>query len=433
MSLAAALSQRRALARPVLLTFASEAASVVSTVWVTRRIATAYPGAEVAAYLVLRQVLNWVLGVGLMGLNVSLPRALAAAPDPAARARRLAAALVVAAPVILLLLAAPAVAPGLLARVILHDAGAAALMAPACALIAANGLFGLGAAALQGLDRFGALALGRVVAFGVGPIAVAGLLGARVGLPRLLLAWSAATLAVDLAVGVVVLRALDCKTVFASDLPRGDIRTLARSLVGYGGPRMIGAIAQIATVALAPSLSLWCGADRSAAAALSVGAMFGVVLGPVRLALQPIGLTRLAAITRADEALRLVRDYVAASALAAVLLGAPLVALGPRVVALWLGPAMATRPTLLRAAVAAAVLHFFCYALEGVLDAHDPRHRRPAAQLLAALAFAALAAACALGRAGAAGVAVAQLLASVFQTVLYLRLCRPLSFARPLG
>ena len=64
----------RALGRPIALTFAAEAAATVATVWVTRRVAADYAAGEVAGYLVLRQVLNWVLGVGMLGLNVSLPR-----------------------------------------------------------------------------------------------------------------------------------------------------------------------------------------------------------------------------------------------------------------------------------------------------------------------------------------------------------------------
>src|SRR5207245_1768457 len=90
-------------ARPIALTFAGEAAATVATVWVTRQVAIAYSPLEVAGYLVLRQVLNWVLGVGLLGLNVSLPRALAADARPSVRRRRLRAALLLAAPVLLAL------------------------------------------------------------------------------------------------------------------------------------------------------------------------------------------------------------------------------------------------------------------------------------------------------------------------------------------
>src|SRR5206468_332834 len=66
--------------------------------------------------------------------------------------------------------------------------------------------------------------------------------------------------------------------------------------------------------------------------------------------------------------------------------------------------------------------HFFCYALEGVLDADDPGHRRPRAQLAACGLFAVGALAAVEARAGAGGILVAQLGAALLQTALYLRL-----------
>ncbi len=409
-------------ARPIALTFAGEAAATLATVWVTRRVAVAYVAVEVAGYLVLRQVLNWVLGVGLLGLNVSLPRALAADARPSARRRRLIAAASLAAPVLLVMALVAAFAPRAAAVALLHDGSEGALLAAATFLIATNGVFAIAAAALQGLDRFGALALARIAAFAIGPSVVVGMLAGHRSLPSVLWAWGGATAVIDVVLVLVIQRALRHRADADANASASGFGGEWRSLLGYGGPRMIGAIAQLSTVALAPTLALWCGGTAAEAAALSIAAMFGVLLGPVRLALQPVALTRLAARPPRDTAQPLAQQFVAASACAAAAFGGALATVGDRLVALWLGERFDAPQAVVRIGVAAVVLHFFCYALEGVLDADDPEHRRPRAQLAACGLFAVGVLASVEAHAGVGGILVAQLAAALLQTALYLRL-----------
>jgi hypothetical protein len=235
-------------------------------------------------------------------------------------------------------------------------------------------------------------------------------------------AWAGVTAAIDVALGVVVWRHIGYGYQYDHGIGIG-IGRIGRELALYGGPRMIGAVAQLSTVALAPTIALWSGAAAGEAAALSVAAMFGVLLGPVRLALQPVALTRLAEERGAPsrEARELAQKFVAAAACATGAFGGALVTSGDRLAALWLGERFAA-PALVLASVAAVALQFFCYALEGVLDADDGGHRRPRAQLAAAALFAVGALAAVEARAGAAGVVVAQLAASLAQTALYLAL-----------
>jgi hypothetical protein len=404
----------RGIGRSIGLTFAGEAASVAATVWVTRHVAARYAAIEVAGYLVLRQVLNWVLSVGMLGLNVSLPRALGGDARAAARRVWLAAALLLAAPAIGAIAAAALFAPGISAHLLLHDPGGGPLFVAAAFLIGANGLFALAAATLVGLDRFGALAAGRIAAFGVFPIAVVAALSGH-SLPTVLWGWGAATLVVDLVLVVPIVRGLGVPVPVPVPVPE------IRSLAAYGAPRMLGAIAQLSTIALAPTLALWAGAPPAAAAALSVAAMFGVLLGPVRLALQPVALLRLSAGPPPAEARRLAQSFVAAAACATCGFGAALGTTGDRLVDLWLS-GFHTPGGIVRLSVTAVALQFFCYTLEGVLDADDPRHRRPRAQAVAALVFLVGAGAAMEMRSGAWGILLAQLGSSIVQTSLYLRL-----------
>jgi hypothetical protein len=103
-------------------------------------------------------------------------------------------------------------------------------------------------------------------------------------------------------------------------------------------------------------------------------------------------------------------------------MGGALVVSGDRLVALWLGESYAAARLVVRLAVAAVALQFLCYTLEGILDADDPRHLRPRAQLLCAAVFVAALGTGALLGASALGVAAAQLAASLAQTALYVRL-----------
>jgi hypothetical protein len=408
------------LSRTIALTLASEAAAVAATTWVTRRFAGLYAERDVDAYFVLRQVLGWVLSVGLFGLNVSLPRALARDPSSSARRRQVAAALALAAPVLAAIALVALVAPRAAARVLLYDAGAASLVVAAGLLFASNALFGIAAASLQGLDRFGLLAAFRVVAWAAAPVVVTACAGGRASLPALLAWWGAAIFVVDGALFAIVARDLAGRAVRSSSSSSPSIATTARALFRFGGVRMVGAIAQLSTVALAPTLVLWCGGDTRAAAAFSVAAMFTMLLAPVRLALQPVALTQLAALGDGAPARALAVDYTALAACAAAAATAALAMSADRLVALWLGPRYAAQAAALRLSLVVIGVNFFCYTLEGAIDPADERDARPRAQLAAAAAFAVGVAAAARAHAGWPGVLVAQLAAVLAQAALYL-------------
>ena len=196
----------KALSRTIALTLLSEAAAVAATTWVTRRFAGLYVEREVDAYFVLRQALGWVLSVGLFGLNVSLPRALARDRSAAARGQHVVAALALAAPVLAAIALVALVAPRAAARLLLYDAGAGGLVVAASLLFAANALFGIAAASLQGLDRFGLLAGFRVAAWAVAPVAVTAFAGGRASLAGLLILWGGAIFVLDAALFIVVAR-----------------------------------------------------------------------------------------------------------------------------------------------------------------------------------------------------------------------------------
>ncbi|HXU68706.1 MAG TPA: hypothetical protein VN947_05230 [Polyangia bacterium] len=405
------------LSRTIALTLASEAAAVAATTWVTRRFAGLYVEHEVDAYFVLRQVLGWVLSVGLFGLNVSLPRALARQREPYARGRQVLAALMLAAPVLAAIALVALVAPRAAARLLLYDAGAAALVIAASLLFAANALFGIAAASLQGLDRFGLLAAFRVVAWAIAPVAVTAFAGGRASLPALLAWWSGAIFVLDAALFLVVAR--DVRGPPTTSAP--PVSATARALFRFGGVRMVGALAQLSSVALAPTLVLWCGGDARAAAAFSVAAMFTMLLAPVRLALQPVALTQLAALDDDDpRARRLAIDYTAVALCAAAGATAALAMSADRLVGLWLGGRYAAEAAALRLSILVIGLHFLCYTLEGALDPKDERDARPQAQLAAAAVFVVGVMVAAKARAGWPGVLAAQLVAAAVQTALYL-------------
>lgn len=410
-----------ALSRTIALTLASEAAAVAATTWVTRRFAGIYAEHEVDAYFVLRQVLGWVLSVGLFGLNVSLPRALARDRAAPARRRQVMAALMLAAPVLAAIALVALVAPHAAARLLLRDAGAASLVVAASLLFAANALFGIAAASLQGLDRFGLLAGFRVVAWAIAPVAVTALAGGRASLPSLLVWWSGTIFVLDLGLFAVVAR--DVRGVATGPSPPADappVSHTARALFRFGGIRMIGALAQLSSVALAPTLVLWCGGEPRAAAAFGVAAMFTMLLAPVRLALQPVALTQLAALADDDpRARRLAIDYTAVALCAAAAATAALGMSADRLVALWLGGRYATEAAALRLSILVIGLHFLCYTLEGALDPKDDRDARPQAQLAAVAVFVVGVMIAARARAGWPGVLAAQLVAAVVQVALY--------------
>lgn len=404
------------LSRTIALTLLSEAAAVAATTWVTRRFAGLYVEHEVDAYFVLRQVLGWVLSVGLFGLNVSLPRALARETAPSARGRHVLAALMLAAPVLAAIAFVALVAPHAAARLLLYDAGAAALVIAASLLFAANALFGIAAASLQGLDRFGLLAAFRVVAWAIAPVTVTALAGGRASLPALLAWWSGAIFVLDAALFLVVARDVRGRPTAAAP----PVTATARALFRFGGVRMVGALAQLSSVALAPTLVLWCGGDARAAAAFSVAAMFTMLLAPVRLALQPVALTQLAALADDDpRARRLAIDYTAVALCAAAGATAALAMSADRLVGLWLGGRYAAEAAALRLSILVIGLHFLCYTLEGALDPKDERDARPQAQLAAAAVFVVGVMVAAKARAGWPGVLAAQLVAASVQTALY--------------
>src|SRR5262249_37282799 len=108
--------------RSIRLTFISETTAVLAAVWVTRRVAIAYP-TGVTAYLVLRQILNWFMGVGFWGLNISLPRAIAADHRVDARRRLVFAAALLTLPMLLVLILVALFAPRLASLLLLHDPG----------------------------------------------------------------------------------------------------------------------------------------------------------------------------------------------------------------------------------------------------------------------------------------------------------------------
>jgi O-antigen/teichoic acid export membrane protein len=409
------------ISRTIAWTLVSEATSVVATAWITRRFAQVYAEREVDAYFVVRQVLGWVLNVGFFGLNVSLPRALACASGSAAAQRRqVAGAFLLMTPLFATILLVALFVPSGAARLFLYDAGQAPLFVAVSLLFCANALFAVCAAALQGLDRFVLLAGARVMAWGVAPPLVVATLGGRASLPTVLLVWSGAIALIDVWMIVLAARVLASGLVIAERLE--PVLAVARRLFRFGGLRMVGAIAQVSSVALAPTLVLWSGADARTAAAFSVAAMFTMLLSPVRLALQPVALTELARMRESDEARRLAVDYCAVAACLTAAATAALGMSGDRVVSLWLGERYAATPLVLRCSVIVIGLHFFCYTLEGVLDPLDDQNRRPRAQLVAAGLFClGVAAACGL-HAGWPGVFLAQLAAVLLQTALYLRM-----------
>ena len=404
------------LSRTIALTLVSEAAAVAATTWVTRRFAGLYSERDVDAYFVLRQVLGWVLSVGLFGLNVSLPRALARNVATNGRRRQVLAALLLAAPVLVAIAAVAALAPRTTARVLLYDAGAGALVVAASLLFAANALFGIAAASLQGLDRFGLLAAFRVVAWALAPVVVTAYAGGRAPLPSLLAWWSVAIFAIDLLLFAIVARGVSG----GASVPRVSVPATARKLFRFGGIRMVGAIAQLSCVALAPTAVLWCGGDARAAAALSVAAMFTMLVAPVRLALQPVALTQLAALGNDPRARRLAIDYTALALAVTAAVTAGLAMSADRLVGVWLGARYASEAAALRLSLLVIGAHFLSYTLEGAIDPADERDDRPRAQLAAAALFVALVAVAAHAHAGWPGVFVAQLVAALVQVALYL-------------
>ncbi len=405
-----------ALSRTIALTLLSEAAAVAATTWVTRRFAGMYAERDVDAYFVLRQLLGWLLSVGLFGLNVSLPRALARDRAASARRRQVWAALALAAPALAVIALVAVVAPRTAARVFLYDAGASSLVMAASLLFAANALFGIAAASLQGLDRFGLLAGFRVVAWAVAPVAVTVYAGGRASLASLLAWWGVVIFALDAALFAIVAR----DVAGGVPAPSPSVATTARALFRFGGVRMVGAIAQLSSVALAPTLVLWCGGDARAAAAFSVAAMFTMLLAPVRLALQPVALTQLAALRDDARARALAADYTALALCATAAATAALGMSADRLVGLWLGPRYAAEAAALRLSLVVIGVHFFCYTLEGAIDPADERDARPRVQLAAAALFALGVGVAVRAHAGWPGVFAAQLVAVVAQAALYL-------------
>lgn len=405
--------------RSIRLTFLSEATSVLAAVWVTRRIATSYP-AEVATYLVLRQILNWFISVGFWGLNISLPRALASAHRPEIRRRVVLAGLVLTLPMVVGITVVGLFAPRVASMLVLHDASADRVFVAAAFLFACNGLFALGAASLQGLDRFGLLAIGRIFAFGVGPVAVMAGLSKQASLSTVLWAWGAATLLVDTAVALPLLSALRLPA--AAQAATERLRVTVARLISYGGRRMLGSLSQLSILALAPSLALWAGASSGAAGALSMAAMFGVLSVPLSIAIRQVSLTRLAQPLPREEHRRLAQDVFAATACMCAVMVGVLAASADRLTEVWLGPQFSGYSTLVRLAVVPVGLQYICYTLEGAIDAEDPEHQRPRTQFLASLLFFAGAGLAVIFHAGWPGIVAAQLVPSVVQVVLYTRL-----------
>src|SRR5215472_3040425 len=405
--------------RAIRFTFLGELTSVIAAVWVTRRIATDYP-LQVAGYLVLRQILNWFLNIGLWGLNVSLPRALAAEPRPGAWHILVKAALLLTAPGLLIIALVAVFAPRPVALLLLHNADAERLLVAAVFLFATNGGFALGAKVLQGIDRFGLLALGRFLAFALGPVAVVASLSSRVSLPTVLGAWGAATLAIDVLLAGPIWLAL--RPAAHPPTTTDSVLVASRRLLGYGGLRMMGGIAYLAVFATAPSLALWAGASADAAAALSTAALFGALFSPVYVALYQVALTRLSQPMPPAEARRLAEDFYAGAACVAAAFIGLLAASGDRLVALWLGDQFRAYGALVRVAVIAVGLQCLCGTLEGVIDAADPAHQRPRAQFMAVLLFFIGAGLSVAFAAGWPGIVMAQLVAAVVLAVLYTRL-----------
>lgn len=395
----------------------SEAASVAATTWVTRSFARLYAEPQVDAYFVIRQALGWVLSVGLFGLNVSLPRALARDSSAAARRQFVIGALALSAPVLALIGLIAFVAPGTAARVLLYDTSATNLVAAASLLFCANALFAVAAASLQGLDRFGLLAGFRVIAWGVAPTMVVAFGGGRVSLPAILVIWALVIFVVDLVLFAAIHGAIGADGA-AAELSE-SLGAVCRRLFKFGGVRMVGAIAQLSAIAMAPTVVLWSGGDAPTAATFSVAAMFTMLLAPVRLALQPVALTQLAATGRTEAGRHLAIDYFAATVFVAAAATAALGMTADHLVHLWLGERYAAQALVLRLSVVIIGLHFFCYTLEGSLDAEDDRDRRPYAQLIGAALFAVGAAISWRLHAGWHAVAIAQLVAIIVQATLY--------------
>src|SRR5260370_5178950 len=138
---------------------------------------------------------------------------------------------------------------------------------------------------------------------------------------------------------------------------------------------------------MAPSLALWAGASSNAAVALSMAAMFGVLSVPLSIALRQVALTRLAQPSPLDEKRRLAQDFLAATACAGGAFIGVLAVSGDRLVEVWLGSQFSSYSTLGRWAVVAVGLQYFTYTLCGSLDAADPTHQRPRAQLIPAELF----------------------------------------------
>jgi O-antigen/teichoic acid export membrane protein len=405
------------LSRTIALTLVSEAASVAATTWVTRSFAHIYAEPQVDAYFVIRQALGWVLSVGLFGLNVSLPRALARDSSVAERRQHVLGALVLSAPVLALIALIAFVAPSTAARVLLYDTSATNLVAAASLLFCANALFAVAAASLQGLDRFGVLAFFRVVAWGVAPTLVVAIGSGRASMPTILVVWALAIFAVDLVLFAAIYGAIGRDAIVTQ--PPDAFTAVCRRLFKFGGVRMIGAIAQLSAVAMAPTVVLWSGGAAPTAASFSVAAMFTMLLAPVRLALQPVALTQLAATGRTEAGRRLAIDYFAATVFVAAAATAALGMTADHVVQLWLGERYAAQALVLRLSIAIIGLHFFCYTLEGSLDAEDDRDRRPHAQLVGAASFAIGATIAWRLHAGWHAVLIAQAVAIVVQALLY--------------
>jgi len=345
-------------------------------------------GAEgFASFSLVRQAVTLLFPLVTVGLIGGLPRyiALGGESAPAAEAY-LAAAVGICGVAVAVTVAAALAFPAVTAGVFFGDAGATNLVGPFAALLVATSGFFVAYGYFRGQQRISRANVLQIAGVGVAP-------------PLLLALWP------DIAVDTLVLlmaAALGALSLGSVAGPlvrgvagraRGRARVAGRSLLGYGGRRVPGELAQVGLFALVPVLGAHVATLRDVAY-LAAGLQ---VLALVSVAMAPLGVVLLPALaqTWAQDRGRASRQV---AALAALALHAALFALVQAVlfadiaVRAWLGPAFAAADEIVRIVVLAVPFYAFYFALRSALDAASVRSYNSRSNIAALAVFIAVAA-----------------------------------------
>jgi O-antigen/teichoic acid export membrane protein len=239
--------------RDVLVSAATSGAVMISTVVATGLLAGGLGPAGFGVYGLSRRLLSVVSAISPGPVGVALARSMALATDERKRGTTFCAAALLALVPNLLLLAAGLAFPAFWARLLLSDARFAPELTATLALILATTIYSVVFARLRGTSDIGQANLWQLWVMGLGPVIVAGALASRGQVRPVIVALAAAS---SLAVAPLlhwVVGALRSRIRWA------EVRAPLLELMAYVVPRIPGAAAFAALLAIGPFLAPYFG------------------------------------------------------------------------------------------------------------------------------------------------------------------------------